>query len=78
MSREKHLTRKEHLAGTWMSEKSFAATPYSCHDKMLDLHIIMQRSVDILSWHPNNILSELKDFEDIHVPEYKDQLHLLG
>jgi len=32
----------------------------------------------ILSWHPNNILSELKDFEDIHVPEYKDQLQLLG
>jgi len=40
------LTRKVHLAGTWMSEKSFAATPYSCRDKMLDPHIIMQGSVE--------------------------------
>ena len=40
------LTRKVHLAGTWMSEKSFASPPYSCHDKMLDLHILMPRSVE--------------------------------
>jgi len=32
----------------------------------------------ILSWHHNKILSKLKDFEDIHVPAYKDQLHFLG
>jgi hypothetical protein len=45
-TRDQHLTRKVRLAGTWISEKSFAATPYLCHDKMLDLHIIMPRSVD--------------------------------
>jgi hypothetical protein len=40
------------LAGAWMAEKSFAATPYSCHDEILDLHIIMQQVLRILSWHP--------------------------
>jgi hypothetical protein len=29
-----------------MTEKSFAATPYSCHDEMLDLHGIMRTSVE--------------------------------
>ena len=61
-----------------MAEKSFAATPYSCHDKMLDLHIIMPRSVDnfIMASQSNPV--EIKRLEDIHVPAYKDKLHFSG
>ncbi len=28
------------LVGTWMSERAFAAAPYSCHDEMSDSHIL--------------------------------------
>ena len=65
-----HLTQKMHLAGTWMTEKSFAATPYSCHGEILDLHIIMQASIESFIMASNKILSKLKDFEGIHDPAY--------
>jgi len=51
-----------------MSEKSFAATPYSCHDEMIDSYIVVH---GIRSWHLNMISSKLKDFEDIHVTAKK-------
>jgi len=67
-----------HLAGTWMTEKSFAAAPYSWHDEILDLHIIMQTSIENSIMTSKIILSKLIDFEGIHVPAYKNQLHSLG
>jgi hypothetical protein len=59
-----------HLAGTWMTEKSFAATPYSCHGEILDLYIVVQTSIENFIMASNKILSKLKDFEGIHAPAY--------
>jgi len=53
-----------------MTEKPFAATPYSCHGEILDLHIIMQASIESFIMASNKILSKLKDFEGIHDPAY--------
>jgi len=64
------------LAGIWMTEKSFAATPYSCRDVILDVHIIMQPSIENFSMASDKIMSRSKDFEGIHVPAYRNQLHL--
>ena len=66
------------LAGIWMTEKSFAATPYSCRDVILDVHIIMQPSIENFSMASDKIMSRSKDFKGIHVPVYRDQLHLSG
>jgi len=73
--RFKTVNKIMHLAGTWMTEKSFAATPYSCHGEILDLHIIMQTSIESFIMASNKALSKLKDFEGIHDPAYQYQLH---
>ncbi len=65
-----YLIRKMHLAGIWMTEESFAATPYSCHDQILDVHIIYDQSIENFNMAPDKIMSKLKDFEGIHVPAY--------
>ena len=67
-----------HIGGIWMTEKSFAATPYSCHDEILDVHIIMLSSIENFIMASNKILSKLKDFEGIHFPVYENQLHFSG
>jgi len=54
------------IAWAWMAEKSFAATPYLCHDEILDLHILTKSSVENFVMASNKIMSKLKDFEDIH------------
>ena len=33
------------LAGAWMTEKYFAATPYKCHNQSLDKHNNMQHTL---------------------------------
>ena len=48
-----------HLAGTWMPEKSFAATPYSCHGEIPDVHMLMQISIGNFIMASNKILSKL-------------------
>jgi len=53
-----------------MTEKSFAATPYSCHGEILDLYIVVQTSIENFVMASNKILSKLKDFEGIHAPAY--------
>ncbi len=53
-----------------MTEESFAATPYSCHDQILDVHIIYDQSIENFNMAPDKIMSKLKDFEGIHVPAY--------
>jgi hypothetical protein len=62
------------LAGIWMIEKSFAATPYSCHDEMLDVYNIMQPDIENFSMASDKIMSKLKDFEGIHIYVYKNHL----
>jgi len=57
-----------HLAGALMTEKSFAATPYSCHGEILDLHIIIQAGIENFIMASNKISSKLKDFEGIYDP----------
>jgi hypothetical protein len=54
-----------------MTEKSFAATPYSCHDEILDVPYIMQPGNENFSMASDKIMSKLKDFEGIHIPVYK-------
>ncbi len=67
------LIRKARLffvSEAWMTEKSFAATPYSCHDEILDVHTIMQQSIENFSMASDKIMSNFKDFEGIHAPLY--------
>jgi hypothetical protein len=35
-----------HLAGAWMTEKYFAATPYKCHNQFLDKNRNMQWAIE--------------------------------
>ena len=51
-----------------MTEKSFAATHYSCHDEILDLHEIMLITFENFIMAYDKIMSKSKDFEGIYVP----------
>ena len=61
-----------------MTEKSFAATPLTCHKAILAVHKIMQETFENFTMAFDKISLKSKDFEDIHVPVYKNQLHFLG
>ena len=61
-----------------MTEKYFAATPYTCRNTILVLHIIIQSAIENCIAASYKILLKLKDFEGIHVPIYKIQLHFSG
>ena len=62
----KTLNQKIHLAGAWMTEKYFAATPYTCHNQFLDKHENMQGTIVDCIMAYGNILLKLKDFEGIY------------
>jgi hypothetical protein len=40
-----------HLAGAWMTEKYFAATPYTCHNQFLVSIKTCGRRLRIALWH---------------------------
>ncbi|MEW6067014.1 MAG: hypothetical protein AB1610_01765 [Nitrospirota bacterium] len=61
-----------------MTEKSFAATPFTCHDEILDVHKIMQETFENCIMAYDKILLKSKDFEGVHVPVYQNQLHFWG
>jgi hypothetical protein len=63
-----------HLAGAWMTEKYFAATPYKCHKQFL-ISIKICRKL-IIAY--GNIPLKLKDFEGIYAPVDKMHSHFLG
>jgi len=65
------------FAGAWMTEKYFAATPLRCHNQFLKSIKLCCGRLRIALWHMV-IQLKLKDFEGIHAPAYKNQLHLLG
>jgi len=60
--------KKVELKGAWMPEKSFAATPFSCRDAILDKHVIMRSLIDNCITASGKIVLKLKDFEGIYVP----------
>jgi hypothetical protein len=57
-----------HLVGIWTTEKYFAATPYSCHEAILDLNTIMRSTIGNCIMASGEITSKSKDFEGVHVP----------
>ncbi|MEW6066745.1 MAG: hypothetical protein AB1610_00375 [Nitrospirota bacterium] len=61
-----------------MAEKSFAATPFTCHDEILDVHKIMQETFENCIMAYDKISLKSKDFEGVHVPVYQNQLHFWG
>ncbi len=60
------LTPKMRLAGAWMTEKYFAATPYKCHNQSLDKHNNVQHTLVDCIMAYGKILLKLKDFEGIY------------
>ena len=57
-----------------MTEKYFAATPYTCHKQFLiSIKICKKR---IMAY--GNILLKLKDFEGIYAPAYRKHSHFLS
>jgi hypothetical protein len=64
-----------HIAGVWMPEKSFATTPYLCHDEIPYVHINLKSSIGGFIMASNKVTSKLKDFEGIHAPAYNNTLH---
>ncbi len=65
------LIQKMRLAGAWMTEKYFAATPYKCHKQSLDKHNNMQHTLVDCIMAYGNILLKLKDFEGIYATAYQ-------
>src|SRR3990170_8149760 len=61
-----------------MTEKSFAATPLTCHEEIFEVKKIMKETFENCIMAFDKISLKSKDFEDIHVPVYKNQLHFLG
>ncbi len=65
------LTHKMSLIGGWMTEKSFAATPFTCHDGILEYIKIMQETIVNYIMAYDKISLNSKDFEGIYAPIYK-------
>ncbi|PKL51545.1 MAG: hypothetical protein CVV37_05905 [Nitrospira bacterium HGW-Nitrospira-1] len=61
-----------------MTEKYFAATPYTCRNTILSLHIIIQLAIVNCITAYWKILLKLKDFEGIRVPAGIIQMHFSG
>ncbi len=67
-----YLTQKMHIAVAWMTEKYFAATPYTCHKQFqISIKICKKR---IMAY--GKVPLKLKDFEGIYATAYKP--HFLG
>ena len=62
------LTQKMHLAGGQLTEKSFAATPLTCHDGILEVHKIMQETFENFIMAFDKILLKSKDFDGDYAP----------
>jgi len=45
------LTQKMRLAGAWMTEKYFAATPFTCHKQCLRSIELYSGQLSIVLWH---------------------------
>ncbi|PKL51592.1 MAG: hypothetical protein CVV37_05720 [Nitrospira bacterium HGW-Nitrospira-1] len=61
-----------------MTEKYFAATPFTCRNTIFNLHIIIQLAIVnciTASW---KILLEFPDFEGIRVHANIIQMHFFG
>ena len=58
-----------HLAGAWLTEKSFAATPYTYYDAILDLHNCMPVTFMNGIITSDKILLKSKDFEGDYAPD---------
>ena len=65
------LTQKMRLAGAWMTEKYFAATPFRCHNQYLEKQEIMLRAIENCIMAYGLIQLKLKDFEGIYAPAYQ-------
>ena len=61
-----------------MTEKYFAATPYTCRNTILVLHIIIQSAIENCIAASYKILLKLKDFEGICVHASPIQLQFSG
>jgi len=66
------------LAGAWMTEKYFAATPFRCHNAILEKHKIMLRATEYCIMAYGLIQLKLKDFEGMYAPAHQRQLHFWG
>jgi hypothetical protein len=60
-----------------MTEKSFAAPPYSCHEEILDVPVSMHLSIENFTMASDKIMAGSKDFEGIHDSAFKEQFHFL-
>ncbi|PKL51700.1 MAG: hypothetical protein CVV37_05005 [Nitrospira bacterium HGW-Nitrospira-1] len=61
-----------------MTEKYFAATPFTCRNTIFNLHIIIQSAIVNCITAYWKILLKLKDFEGIRVHANIIQMHFLG
>jgi hypothetical protein len=61
-----------------MTEKYFAATPFTRHNQYLEKHIIMLRAIGNCIMAYGWIMLKLKDFEGIYATAYQKQSHFLG
>jgi hypothetical protein len=52
-----------------MTEKYFAATPYSCRDEILDAPMGEHSHMENFTMASDKVMSKSKDFEGIHVSE---------
>jgi len=59
------------LAGAWMTEKYFAATPFTCHKQTLEKHKIILRTIENCLMAYGRTLLKLKDFEAIYATAYQ-------
>jgi len=66
------------LAWTWMTEKYFAATPCTCRNTILALHMIIQSAIENCIAASYKILVKSKDFEGICVHVSTIQLQFSG
>jgi len=61
-----------------MTEKYFAATPFTCHNQYLEKHKIILRTHDNCIMAYGRTTLKLKDFEDIYATADQKQSHSLG
>jgi len=51
-----------------MTEKYFAAPPYSCHDEIPDAHMTVLSLMENFTMASYKIMAKSKDSEGIHLP----------
>jgi len=77
---QKHFSvnPKNALAWTWMTEKYFAATPFTCHNQFLICILLFNQQLRIALWSRQESGLKSKDFKGIYVRACKNQLHFSG